>query len=53
MSSEASFEIPWSDKRSPTSGKQEVLASSEVDVFPEAVLVERVSWSSLEELLDS
>lgn len=46
MSSEASSEIPWSDKRSPTSGKQDVLASCEVDVFPKAVLVERVSWPS-------
>ena len=53
MNSDASFEIPWSDKRSLTSGEQEVLASCVVDVFPEAVLVERVSCSSLEELLDS
>lgn len=46
INSEASFEIPWSDKRSPISGEQEVLASCEMAVFPEAVLVERVSWSS-------
>ena len=44
MSSEASFKIPCCDKlkRLPTSGKQEVLATCEVDVFPEAVLVKSV-----------
>lgn len=44
MSSEASFKIPWCDKlkRSPTSGKQEVLVTCEAGVFPEAVLVKSV-----------